>query len=83
MQSYFADEGAPEDDGPLLTPEQRRQLLALARRRRDEPAKADSVGKIPDSADNAGRAVVCSYFIFESTSTIKCATLGWITGPFV
>lgn len=40
-------------------------------------------GKISESADNLGRVVVCSYFIFESESRIKCATIGWLTGPFL
>lgn len=40
-------------------------------------------GKIPESADNRGRVVVCSYFIYESESRIQCATFGWLTGPFV
>lgn len=40
------------------------------------------VGKVPGSADNLGRAVLCSYFIYETTSTVRCATLGWLTGPY-
>lgn len=40
-------------------------------------------GKIIDSADNQGRVVVCSYFIYEDESRIRCATLGWLTGPFL
>jgi uncharacterized phage-associated protein len=46
LQAYFADEGAPEEDGPLLTPEQREEMLAVVRRRQDEPAKADSIDEI-------------------------------------
>ncbi|UOY03629.1 hypothetical protein [Blastococcus sp. PRF04-17] len=40
-------------------------------------------GKIPESADNLGRVVTCSYFINEVDSTIQCATFGWHTGPFI
>lgn len=40
-------------------------------------------GKVPDSADNLGRVVTCSYFINEADSTIQRATFGWHTGPFM
>lgn len=40
-------------------------------------------GKVPGTADNLGRVVTCSYFIYESSSTIQCATFGWHTGPFM
>lgn len=40
-------------------------------------------GKVPGSEDGCGHAVACSYWIFESTHTVKCNDFAILGEPIV
>jgi hypothetical protein len=39
-------------------------------------------GQIPNSRDGSGRVVVCSYWIEESSRTVRCDLFGTLRPPF-
>ena len=39
-------------------------------------------GRVPRTVDSKGRAVACSYWIAESTRTVRCDSIATLSLPF-
>lgn len=80
---WWIDSESPPDDLRLI-------VTAWILTRYDDPfqgVRRESAfpnlwfGAVPDSEDGAGKVVVCSYWIAESTRTVRCDSFATLSLP--